>query len=203
MGRKDVKDVGKRLSSTSKSIENDELYSHFKQIAKTLTVRGLPRPQDIEKDDLYTHFKSIGETLKQKYSLTNQQLIYSLQPKEENSIPISIFTKQLSCLETIVKFLKEEKQLTYHQTGVVLNRNDRTIWITYHNAQKKKAERLAVKPTNYILPTSIFTDRRLSVLEAIVRHLKDNYGLRYTDIAGLIQRSERNLWKVYNKKRAK
>ena len=33
---------------------------------------------------------------------------------------------------------EEEYNLTYHQIGQLINRNDRTIWTVYNRAKKKK-----------------------------------------------------------------
>ena len=63
------------------------------------------------------------------------------KPEIEN-IPSSIFLdRSISVLEAIVKYLKEERNLTYHQIAVLLNRDDRTIWTCYNRALKKKNEK--------------------------------------------------------------
>ncbi len=57
-------------------------------------------------------------------------------------IPISIFEdRRLSALESIVEYLKEKRHLTLHQIGVMLNRDDRTIWTTYNRAKQKRKKR--------------------------------------------------------------
>ena len=56
-----------------------------------------------------------------------------------------------------------------------------------------------------LLPTCIFHDRRLSVLEVIVEFLKESHHLSYAEIGRLMNRDERNIWTVYrraNNKRA-
>jgi len=54
------------------------------------------------------------------------------------SIPVSIFKEpRLSPFEAIVKYLKEGKKLTYHQIGILLNRDERNIWTVYNRARKK------------------------------------------------------------------
>ena len=56
-----------------------------------------------------------------------------------NSIPIRILRdRSLSVLETIVEFLKEEKELSFHEIGVLLNRDERNIWTVYNRAKKKR-----------------------------------------------------------------
>ena len=51
------------------------------------------------------------------------------------------------------------------------------------------------------IPTSIFRDRALSVLEAISEYLKEKKGMRYSEIAKLLNRDDRTIWTAY--KRAK
>ena len=54
------------------------------------------------------------------------------------NIPSYIFKdRSLSVLEAIVKYLKEERMLSYHEIAVLLKRNDRTIWTVYSRVKKK------------------------------------------------------------------
>ena len=63
------------------------------------------------------------------------------QNKEIENIPTSIFLdRTISVLEAITKYLKEEKNLTYHQIAILLNRDDRTIWTCYNRAKKKRVK---------------------------------------------------------------
>ena len=47
------------------------------------------------------------------------------------------------------------------------------------------------------MPVSVFTDT-LSVLETVVKYLKETHGLTYHAIGGLIGRDERNVWHTYH-----
>ena len=60
---------------------------------------------------------------------------------------------------------------------------------------------IANKPKSLAIPISIFRDRELSVLEAIAEYLKDKKGMRYSEIAQLLNRDDRTIWTSY--KRAK
>ncbi len=56
-------------------------------------------------------------------------------------VPLSLLRdRSVSILESIVKYLKEKKKLTYHEIAVLLNRDDRTIWTVYNRARKKYAK---------------------------------------------------------------
>ncbi|MBT3297655.1 hypothetical protein HN385_01925 [archaeon] len=49
------------------------------------------------------------------------------------------------------------------------------------------------------IPTSIFKNRKLSILEAIVVHLKENKKMTYAQIARLLNRNDRTIWTAYNR----
>ena len=123
---------------------------------------------------------------------------------EADSIPISVFdNKELSSLETICKYLKENQNLTYHEIAVLLNRNDRTIWTTYNNSKKKLPVLFVLAKSEYYLPISIFKERKLSVLETIAVYLKDSQNLTLHQIAVLLNRNDRTIWTVYNRGKKK
>ncbi len=144
--------------------------------------------------------------LKEDHKLSSKDVIdlFTIKVSEKIRIPVSVFDNgELSALETIVKYLKEELDLGYHKIALLLNRNDRTIWTTYNKALKKRKEKLTVKETRFFIPISIFKNRRLSVLEALVSYLKDEYKLSYHEISILINRDQRNVWTVYDRRRRK
>lgn len=53
------------------------------------------------------------------------------------------------------------------------------------------------------IPSIIFTDRRLSVLEILVEYLKDEKNLNYSEIARLLNRDDRTIWTVYQRAKKK
>jgi len=53
------------------------------------------------------------------------------------------------------------------------------------------------------IPTAIFQDRELSVLEAIAEYLKEKKGMRYSEIAKLLNRDDRTIWTAYNRAKEK
>lgn len=156
--------------------------------------------------ELKEFFKTFITHLKYDHKLTSEQIIELFGKKvlKKDLLPISIFdNKELSCLETIVKYLKEEFNLRFHEIALLLNRNDRTIWTTYNNAIKKRKEKLPVKESKFFIPTAIFKNRKFSVLESIVSYLKDKFNLRYSEISILLNRDERNIWTVYSRAKKK
>jgi hypothetical protein len=53
------------------------------------------------------------------------------------------------------------------------------------------------------IPSSIFRDRNVKVLEAMVEYMKDELGLTYHDIAKLLNRDDRTIWTVYSRAKKK
>ena len=53
------------------------------------------------------------------------------------------------------------------------------------------------------IPTSIFNDRSIAVLEAIVEFLKDDKQLHFSQIAALLERDDRTIWTTYDRVKKK
>ncbi|MEM3690781.1 MAG: hypothetical protein QXZ40_03600 [Candidatus Micrarchaeia archaeon] len=123
-------------------------------------------------------------------------LLKSIEPTEESSenFPDSIFNTKISPFESIVKYLVENKKYSYSKIAKILNRNPRTIWSTYKNASSKMPEQLDAASENKI-PISIIASRQLSVLEAIVHHLRGK-GLKLSQIASTLKRDPRTIWTI-------
>ncbi len=62
---------------------------------------------------------------------------------------------------------------------------------------------LAKKPKSLSIPISIFRDREISVLEAMVEYLKDKKNMRYSEIARLLNRDARTIWTSYQRAKEK
>ena len=159
--------------------------------------------KSIKDDKSFQILKLAIDELKQKYNLASNEILSLIEEKpvsKEILIPVSVFeAKELSALEVICKYLKEELEFSYNKIALLLNRNNRTIWTTYNNAVSKRKERLVVKESRFFIPVSVFVNRKFSVLEVIVSYLKEKFGLRYSEIAVLLSRNERNIWTVYNR----
>lgn len=138
--------------------------------------------------------------LRYKQLLTDEEIKKIFLAEAAENIPLSVIANdELSALESICRYLKDEKGLKNIEIARLLNRDQRTIWVTYANSIKKRPARLEAGESAYTLPLSIFQDRSFSVLEAVVRYLKDTHNLRYSEIAKLINRDERNVWGLYNR----
>lgn len=53
-----------------------------------------------------------------------------------------------------------------------------------------------------LVPFAVFSEK-LTVLESVVKYLKENEGLNLRQIASALSRDERNIWHIYNKCKTK
>jgi hypothetical protein len=79
--------------------------------------------------------------------------------------------------------------------------------VYYKVVEKKSKEKETIheisNSSNFVIPTFIFQDDRLTVLEAIVTYLKEKEKLNYHEIGVVMNRDERNIWTVYNRSKKK
>lgn len=122
------------------------------------------------------------------------------EQREQANIPVSIFSKRLSALETIVKYMSENLGMKTSAIARQLNRNVRTIWTTRKNATRKYPERfIALSHERFLIPASALSDRKLSTLESVVLHLKETYDLSFHEIASLLKRDDSTIWTVHKR----
>jgi predicted transcriptional regulator len=53
------------------------------------------------------------------------------------------------------------------------------------------------------IPSFVFKDRTLSVLEVMVEYLRDNKKMKFHEIASIINRDDRTVWTVYRRAKLK
>ena len=128
------------------------------------------------------------------------ELLTKARDEQQTLLPVTLLQDpKLSPLETIVKYLKENRGRTYHQIADLLKRDDRTIWVTYSRAKKKQPAQLNPATTQFLIPALHLADRTRSVLEHVVTYLHDTHKLRFADIARLLKRDDTTVWTVYKR----
>ena len=150
----------------------------------------------ILKDEDVQLFKIMLQRLKSRYDISGSDILNQIQ--DEVYVPCSIFNKDLSPLETEVKYLKENLYMKYNKIAKMLRRSQKTGWQAYKNAHKKYPEHLTFKESDYNIPMSVFSTE-LSILESVVKYLKENYKLNYNQIGKILKRDQRTIWTVYNR----
>ena len=104
-------------------------------------------------------------------------------------IPASVFLTHLSPSEALCTFLKDEQKLSFHEIAQELNRDDRSIWTSYHRATQKARSTLPVRTSSSpLIPLALFKDRTFSILEHVVGHLKSQR-MKNKEIAQLLNKS--------------
>ncbi|HYD04040.1 MAG TPA: hypothetical protein VEC16_07125 [Alphaproteobacteria bacterium] len=162
--------------------------------------------------------EELFELLEKKYSISREELLSQLEKnkidpalaqsdsisKVPDGIPISILRNdKLSSLESIVKYLRENKKLSYNIIGKLLYRNSKTLAVTYNVASKK----MKVFFDDYVdsdinkIPFSAF-ENNLSILESIAVHFK-SLDFSYSEIAKLLGKDQRTIWTVCNRAQKK
>ncbi len=110
--------------------------------------------KNIKEDKSFLILKIAIEDIKERYKFAAAEILSLIEAKpikKEILIPVSIFEVDLSALEAICKYLKEELEFSYSRIALLLKRDSRTIWTTYNNASKKLKENAlnATKATLY------------------------------------------------------
>jgi predicted DNA-binding protein (UPF0251 family) len=149
--------------------------------------------QRILKSRYFTRLKQEYDKVRTKYP----DLSAVIQ-RDELFLPDFIFSKKLSSLEAISKYLIENCKLSIKEASVLLSRTNKNIWYAY-NSSKKKSVSFAVKKARFVIPTAVLKNLDLSVLENIVIYLKEELDLPYHEIADILKRDDRTVWSVYNK----
>ena len=100
-------------------------------------------------------------------------------------IPTYIFLdRRLTPLEALVKHLRENLKLSYNIISKLLSRNVRDIYKTYAHAFDKSIPYVKIEfDHSYFVPVSIFSNRKISALEAIVVYLKEKLEMSYCKIS--------------------
>jgi len=144
-------------------------------------------------ESLFTEF------IKEKFNITPDYLskLVLEDVSRKNSIPVSILrSEKLSSLEAIVKFLRENRKLSYNMMAELLYRKPKALSSTYTVAHRKMHATFStiIDDDKSRIPFTAFTNR-LSVLECICTYLKSQ-NHSYADIARMISKDQRTVWTV-------
>ena len=125
---------------------------------------------------------------------SKSELVRIILEKEDIQIPVSIFVNN-SPLESLVKYLKDNRSMSIKDISFRLNRSLTTIWTTYYNTKG-----INIKTNSKILiPLSILAKNKHSALECITQYLKHYKDMRLSEIAILLKRDPRTIWTCYNR----
>lgn len=146
------------------------------------------------------------EKIQKKFDISDEELIGLISKKRfsKEKIPVCIFsTRKLSSFEAIVKYLRENCNLNFREIGELLNRSQFTIASSYRSSKSKLAKKFVIKSSEFDIPTKRIADRKLSVLESIAHYLKQNFRLKFSDIARILNLNQKTIWTVYHRAQKK
>mgnify|MGYP000235856393 CR=1 FL=1 len=113
-------------------------------------------------------------------------------------VPLSIFSnRKLGALECLSAHL-HSKGMRYSEIGRLLNRDQRNIWVLYNRSLAKLKGKIMPIYSDIMVPISIFQDRQMGTLLAVVTYLKEKEGMRFADIARLLARDPKMVCAVYH-----
>ncbi|MAF36505.1 hypothetical protein CL622_05305 [archaeon] len=148
--------------------------------------------------------ETLIQQLKVDYQFSDDDILALVNKEDEILIPVSLFTHNpCTVLQATVKFLKDERFLSFSEIGKQLNRNERSIWGTYKGASEALGGNLILRPSKLFVPMSVFAKEQLSALESVVTFLKEHHHLQLSVIAKLLSRDNRTIWTVYDRAKKK
>ena len=123
--------------------------------------------------------------------------------RKEVAIPIGVFSNDaLSCLEAIVKYMKENLKMRFSKIAKLLNRSSKTVWATYSKASKKMPSSFDDISRQIMIPASAISNRAYSTLESVVGFVKD---LDYSnhEVAEMLHLDDRTIWTIWDRVKKK
>ena len=150
----------------------------------------------MSKDGRFLEIKRLMDGLERDYNLNKEEI---LDIFEGVTIPTLLFRNELSSFEIIVKYLIEEKGKSLSAVAKLTNRSKQGVSQAYSHAKKKRPKKIVVESSMYDFPLSIISDKKFSVLESIVKFLREEFHLQYSKIADILSRDQRTIWTVYDR----
>jgi DNA-binding CsgD family transcriptional regulator len=112
-------------------------------------------------------------------------------------VPTAIFAdRSISFSESIVEYLWTEHRLGPAEIGRLLSMDRRNVY-TLMQRVCRRARRVTRPTDNIFVPVSVFSSRKVSMLEALICHLRDNTRLTNKQTALLLDRSEKTISTAY------
>ena len=144
-----------RKKDAEKNPDFDSIISKFRDFSKE------------EKIELVSGFV---KELKRLHGVSESEIL----GRKESAIPIGVFSNDaISCLEAIVKYMKEDLGLRFSKIAKLLNRSSKTVWATYSKSIKKMPSFFSDISHDIMIPASAISNRSYSTLESVVGFVKD------------------------------
>lgn len=174
-----------------------KLYILISYILRYLSVTELQKDiaLDLSTSLSENQIASLVTIIRHRNNISDRKL-NSILKSDEIFIPLSIMDSNLSLLEAIVKYLRENLNLKNKEISELTNRDSRSVSTTYSFAQKKQKKQFKKIDFSYSFPLSILASRRLSVLESVSIYFYKTQKLSVKFIAEILNRNYQTIWTV-------
>jgi hypothetical protein len=150
-----------------------------------------------EEEVTLLELQEIVQEIEAEWGLTPRQVFEQIPPQDY--VPIAIFAdRRFGIMEALVKYLVENRSMSYKQVALLLDRDNRAIWVTYNHARKKTIYKFR-DTQGYMIPLSVFAGIKRGVLGALARYCSRTLGLGNAEIARMLGRDARTIWAVLNR----
>ena len=110
-------------------------------------------------------------------------------------VPATIFSTDLSPLASLVTYL-DKQGMSVQSIAETLQRSEKTIY------QARSKAKLVVEEDCFV-PLSIFSTRKLSIMECLVSYLHQDKSMRFIEIAQLTNKDPRTIWTMWHRAQKK
>jgi hypothetical protein len=140
----------------------------------------------------------------EKHGLEDAELLYLIRKSDDSYyIPVEIFSQQLSPLEAVVNYLKNNKGVKLCKISELLIRDQRTVWTTYQHSLKKQKRLVLPEKSVAVIPISLLSNRKLSILENIAFYLTESKQMKLSEIAILLKKNTSTIWTALSRVKKK
>lgn len=146
----------------------------------------------LSKDDLLKLQSTLQKILQTEYQPT----------ASIKQIPLKIFSNGLSPAEALVKYMKENMEMNFHEIGGAICRDERGIWGSYNRAKKKNPDKYRFE-IDTAIPIEVFSDRKKSILEAAIAYLVDEKRMKFSEIARKLGKKYTTIYTTYMRAKKK
>ncbi len=98
---------------------------------------------------------------------------------ETTGVPSEEFQKNIDAIHTLITAVSRQSQTSFDTILALLKSHDTNIALS--------------------IPSSIFRDTNLGIMEAVTKYLKEEQNLSFHQIAAILGRDDRVVWVTYNK----
>lgn len=200
-----------KIIETIQTQEENRIKQEIKETADEQEIIG--QGKTISEEDKEENTPNKEKTEKTETEHPNNNLAES---ENKNKIPTSIFSYNAGYLELISGYCHDLLGMPIAQVAKATNRDQRTIWSSYHNLKEKhpnifKKEITKKKENKDIhqditeaentIPLNIFSDRNYSTFENLLLHLEKTQSTK--QIAAMLGKNYKTIWTVLARARRK